>query len=67
MIFSPADSRSTVYSAECGVSSAGCPLLTTTVSSGRRNDTFGDLPGKWQPAILKAELNRPKLRVATGD
>jgi hypothetical protein len=26
-------------------------------------DTFEDLPGKWQAAILKAEQNRPKLRV----
>jgi hypothetical protein len=25
--------------------------------------TFGDLPGKWQAAILKAEKNRAKLRV----
>ena len=24
---------------------------------------FEDLPGKWQAAILKAEQNRPKLRV----
>jgi hypothetical protein len=27
--------------------------------------TFEDLPGKWQAAILKAEQNRPKLRVIT--
>ena len=26
-------------------------------------DTFEDLPGKWQAAILKAEQNRPKLRI----
>jgi hypothetical protein len=26
-------------------------------------DTFEDLPGKWQAAILKAERNRPKLRL----
>ena len=26
-------------------------------------DTFEDLPGKWQAAILKAEQNRPKPRV----
>ena len=26
-------------------------------------DGFEDLPGKWQAAILKAEQNRPKLRV----
>jgi hypothetical protein len=29
--------------------------------------SFEDLPGKWQAAILKAEQNRPRLRVATGD
>lgn len=29
--------------------------------------SFEDLPGKWQAAILKAEQNRPKLRVATSD
>jgi hypothetical protein len=29
--------------------------------------TFEDLPGKWQAAILKAEQNRPKLRVVTSD
>jgi hypothetical protein len=26
-------------------------------------DTFEDLPGKWQAAILKGEQNRPKLRI----
>jgi hypothetical protein len=26
-------------------------------------DTFEDLPGKWQAAILEAEQNRPKLRI----
>ena len=30
-------------------------------------DRFEDLPGKWQAAILKAEQNRPKLRVVSGD
>ena len=30
-------------------------------------DGFEDLPGKWQAAILKAEQNRPKLRVISGD
>ena len=29
-------------------------------------DTFEDLPGKWQAAILKAEQSRPKLRVVGG-
>jgi hypothetical protein len=28
---------------------------------------FEDLPGKRQAAILKAEQNRPKLHVVTGD
>jgi hypothetical protein len=26
-----------------------------------------DLPGKWQAAVLKAEQNRPKLRVIAND
>jgi hypothetical protein len=26
-------------------------------------DAFEDLPGKWQAAIVKAEQNRPNLRV----
>jgi hypothetical protein len=26
-------------------------------------ETFEDLPGKWQAAILKAEGNRPNLRL----
>ena len=30
-------------------------------------DSFEDLPGKWQAAILKAEQNMPKLRVIGGD
>jgi len=29
--------------------------------------SFDDLPGKWQAAILKAEQNRPRLRVVTSD
>jgi hypothetical protein len=29
-------------------------------------DGFDDLPGKWQAAIIGAEQNRPKLRVAGG-
>jgi hypothetical protein len=28
---------------------------------------FEDLPRRWQAAILKAEQNRPKLRVVSGD
>jgi hypothetical protein len=26
-------------------------------------DSFEDLPGKWQAAIMKAEANRPNLRI----
>ena len=29
-------------------------------------DSFEDLPGKWQAAILDAEQNRPKLRLVDG-
>jgi hypothetical protein len=29
--------------------------------------SFEDLPGKWQAAILKAEQNRPQLRVVSSD
>jgi hypothetical protein len=31
----------------------------------RDADAFEDLPGKWQAAILKAEENRPKLRLVS--
>jgi hypothetical protein len=30
-------------------------------------DSFEDLPGKWQAAILQAEQNRPSLRVGPSD
>jgi hypothetical protein len=30
-------------------------------------DSFEDLSGKWQAAIIAAERNRPQLRVVTGD
>ena len=30
-------------------------------------DSFEDLPGKWQAAILKAEENRPNVRVVSSD
>jgi hypothetical protein len=30
-------------------------------------NSFEDLPGKWQAAILKAEQNRPNLRLITTD
>jgi hypothetical protein len=29
-------------------------------------DSFEDLPGKWQAAILSAEANRPTLRLFSG-
>jgi hypothetical protein len=30
-------------------------------------DSFEDLPGAWQAAILEAEQNRPRLRVIRSD
>jgi hypothetical protein len=30
-------------------------------------DSFEDLPGRWQAAIVRAEQNRPNLRVVSGD
>jgi Spy/CpxP family protein refolding chaperone len=30
-------------------------------------DSFDDQPGKWHAAILKADENRPKLRVVASD
>ena len=30
-------------------------------------ESFEDLPGKWQLAILKAEANRPNLRIVGGE
>ena len=30
-------------------------------------DSFEDLPGKWQAAILRAEVDRPNLRAVSGD
>jgi hypothetical protein len=49
----------------------GYPLLSELSGLQRREfhealldaDRFEDLSGKWQAAILKAEQNRPKLRV----
>jgi len=32
-----------------------------------RRRQLEDLPGKWQPAILKAEQNRPNLRLVSDD
>jgi hypothetical protein len=29
-------------------------------------DSFEDLPGKWQAAIVEAEGNRPRLRLVDG-
>ena len=51
----------------------GYPPLSDMSTSQRREfhvalldaDTFEDLPGKWQAAILKAEQNRPKLRLVS--
>ena len=51
----------------------GYPLLSELSDPQRREfhealleaDSFEDLPGKWQAAILKAEENRPKLRPTT--
>jgi hypothetical protein len=33
----------------------------------RDANSFEDLPGKWQAAIVAAEQNRPKLRVVRRD
>ena len=52
-----------------------CPPLSEMSDQQRREfhealldaDSFEDLPGKWQAAILEAEDNRPKLRVVSGD
>jgi hypothetical protein len=30
-------------------------------------ESFEDLPGAWQAAVLKAEGSRPKLRAVSGD
>jgi hypothetical protein len=30
-------------------------------------DSFEDLPGRWQAAVLRAEEDRPSLRVASAD
>jgi len=30
-------------------------------------DSFEDLPGKWQAAIVAAEQRRPRLRIVSGD
>jgi hypothetical protein len=51
----------------------GYPPLSDMSTSQRREfhealldaDTFEDLPGKWQAAILNAEQNRPKLRLVS--
>ena len=49
----------------------GSPPLCEMTASQRREfhealleaDSFEDLPGKWQAAVVAAEQNRPKLRV----
>ena len=53
----------------------GYPPLSDMSASQRREfqmalldaDTFEDLPGKWQAAILKAEENLPNLRIVGSD
>jgi hypothetical protein len=53
----------------------GCPPLAEMGDHQRREfhealldaNGFEDMPGKWQAAVLKAEENRPKLRVDGGD
>ena len=53
----------------------GYPPLCEMSASQRREfhvalldaDSFEDLPGKWQAAILEAEQSRPKLRVISSD
>jgi hypothetical protein len=53
----------------------GCPPLSEMGELQRREfhealldaESFEDLPGKWQAAILEAEQNRPKLPVVNGD
>jgi hypothetical protein len=52
-----------------------CPPLCEMSDLQRRDfheslldaDSLADLPGKWQAAILKAEQNRPNLRIAGSD
>jgi hypothetical protein len=51
----------------------GSPPLSEMSDQQRRDfhvalldaDSYEDLPGKWQAAILEAERNRPKLRVVS--
>jgi hypothetical protein len=40
--------------------------LSMQGASRARLDSFEDLPGKWQAAILKAEQNRPNLKIVAG-
>jgi hypothetical protein len=44
----------------------GDPFVTGLTRFPWPVDCFEDLPGKWQAAMLKAEQNRPKLRVVSG-
>ena len=50
------------------------PLVEMSAEQGREfhealleADTFEDLPGKWQAAILKSEQSQTKLRVISSD
>jgi hypothetical protein len=55
-----------------GPASPGLDAILSTLSRPRQGgefhkalldaDSFEDLPGKWQAAILGAEQNRPRLR-----
>jgi hypothetical protein len=53
----------------------GYPPLSEMSAAQRRDfhealleaDTFEDLPGKWQAAILEAAQSRPKLQVVPDD
>jgi hypothetical protein len=52
---------------------AGYPPLSEMSAEQRREfheslldaDSFEDVPGKWRAAIIKAERNRPKLRLVS--
>ena len=54
--------RHTLSAARPGFRLERCPTEAPLLA-----DTFEDLPGQWQAAILKAEKNRPNLRVVRDD
>jgi hypothetical protein len=53
----------------------GCPPLCEMAADQRGEfqgalldaDSFEDLPGRWQAAVLAAEQNRPTLRIVRSD